>query len=75
MPFTLTSYSPDLQTRVIKVWDLQGKACIKTFTHHTDKVQVVQWSPHEEGVAFLLHMMEGHKYSTVTLALPYFNLN
>lgn len=35
----------------VKLWDLRKKACIKTFTHHSGKVQVVQWNPHEANIA------------------------
>jgi periodic tryptophan protein 1 len=31
----------------VKVWDMTTRACSHTFTHHSDKVQCVQWHPVE----------------------------
>lgn len=29
----------------VKLWDLTQTTCIRTYTHHTGKVQVVEWNP------------------------------
>jgi len=30
------------------VWDLDDLRCVATYTHHTDKVQVVRWNQANE---------------------------
>ena len=34
----------------VKLWDLSKIQCVKTFSHHTDKVQCIQWNPVETSV-------------------------
>jgi len=43
----LASSSAD---KTVKLWDLSKETCVTTMTHHTDKVQAVQWHPKEAGI-------------------------
>lgn len=36
--------------QTVKVWQLDGGQCVHTFSHHSGKVQAVQWHPHEAPV-------------------------
>ena len=43
----LSSGSAD---HTIKLWDISTQQCTATYTHHTDKVQSIQWNPAEPSV-------------------------
>ncbi|KAJ2004380.1 rRNA-processing protein [Coemansia thaxteri] len=34
----------------VKLWDLAAAKCVQSYTHHSDKVQAVQWNPAEPSV-------------------------
>ncbi|KAJ2786475.1 rRNA-processing protein [Coemansia interrupta] len=34
----------------VKLWDLAAATCVQSYTHHTGKVQAVQWHPSEASV-------------------------
>lgn len=34
----------------VKIWDVAENACVHTYTHHSNKVQVVKWHPTEQAV-------------------------
>jgi periodic tryptophan protein 1 len=36
--------------RTVKLWDLTTQTCLRTYTHHTDKVSSVEWNPVEPAV-------------------------
>ena len=40
----LASASAD---KTVKIWDVPQQACMHTLSHHTDKVQALQWHPTE----------------------------
>lgn len=44
-PNILASGSSD---KTIKIWDLSTEKCIRTIKNHKDKVQVIQWNPHDD---------------------------
>eukprot|EP00922_Rhytidocystis_sp_ex-Travisia-forbesii_P042923 GHVS01064162.1.p1 GENE.GHVS01064162.1~~GHVS01064162.1.p1 ORF type:complete len:511 (+),score=69.01 GHVS01064162.1:38-1534(+) len=45
--YVLASGSSD---ETVKLWDINAEKCVHTFTHHSDKVQSVQWHPKEESM-------------------------
>lgn len=34
----------------VRLWDIGSVKCLRTYTHHTDKAQVVRWNPRETTV-------------------------
>lgn len=46
-PVFLASGSADQK---VKIWDIKEEKCVQTFNFHTDKVQVVQWSPYKDDI-------------------------
>lgn len=43
----LASASAD---HTVKLWDLNTLGCLRSFDHHTDKVQTLEWNPAEGSV-------------------------
>lgn len=65
---------------MIKMWDLSNTTCVRTFTHHKDKVQVIQWNPLEApllasgGFDSFLHLTDVRMADSVNLIFIRANL-
>lgn len=36
--------------KTVRLWDLNSAECLRTYTHHTNKVELVRWNPKEVSV-------------------------
>ncbi len=57
--------------KTVKIWDVPQQTCLHTLSHHTDKVQALQWHPTEAPILLTVYMHSVYVYVYILYTYMY----